>query len=418
MSEVSLIRTAGDRLPESDPGDLARGHQLAFRVTLSVLAWLRPIATAAARVYRRAGQERSKISDRSSQLDINAGTARPLLKVRGWLARLALSMRPRASTIESGRFVLRCSAAASLAYGLATLVGFQHPFWAPIEALVVSQEGIGDTLDSIYGRLVGTLIGVMVALLAGIFGRMSGLPLMLQIALSVTVCALATFGRPTIRVCLWTCPLILVTAPSPGTTELAGLIRVSQVLLGAMVGGIAHVLDQRAWNGWNSLSPVQPSCHPADKARVKLGFTPQEPARMNNISCRQTRAQLDAEMPLRRYFLFVGGALLALLFVASWLVPATNARTGSAVNFPPIRIHSDRKGPEAVVIDTSKSIHRPSTLGLACLYSARIRLRLNADQPRAYRAIRGVNRSCGSFHEDASRSGCAARRFSSGSSAA
>jgi hypothetical protein len=80
---------------------------------------------------------------------------------------------------------------------------------------------------------------------------------------------------------------------------------------------------------------------------------------MNNISSRLTRAQLDAEMPLRQYFLFVGGALLALLFVANWLVQASSERTVSAVNFPPIRIHSDRKGPEAVVIDTSKSMLAP-----------------------------------------------------------
>jgi hypothetical protein len=79
---------------------------------------------------------------------------------------------------------------------------------------------------------------------------------------------------------------------------------------------------------------------------------------MNNIS-RLTRAQLDAEMPLRQYFLFVGGAMLALLFVANWFVPASRERTDSAVNFPPIRIHSDRKGPEAVVIDTSKSMLAP-----------------------------------------------------------
>jgi hypothetical protein len=81
---------------------------------------------------------------------------------------------------------------------------------------------------------------------------------------------------------------------------------------------------------------------------------------MNNISSRRSRAQLDAEMPLRQYFLFVGGALLAVLFVANWLVPASRERADSAVNFPPIRIHSDRKGPEAVVIDTkNKSMLAP-----------------------------------------------------------
>jgi hypothetical protein len=273
MSTVSLARTLGDRLPEPNRGDRPRTHELAVRVTLPVLAWLRPIATAAGRACRLPRQARSKFFDRSSEPDINAGTAQPLLKVRGRLGRLALSMRPCASTMESGRFVLRCSAAASLAYGLAVLVGFQHPVWAPIEALVVSQESIGDTIDSIYGRLLGTLIGVVAALLAGIFGRMGGLPLMLQIALSVTVCAVATFGRPTIRVCLWTCPLILVTAPSLDTTELAGLIRVSQVLLGAMVGGIAHVLDQRAWHGWNILSSRSAKLAPSGQSASKVGIS-------------------------------------------------------------------------------------------------------------------------------------------------
>ena len=80
---------------------------------------------------------------------------------------------------------------------------------------------------------------------------------------------------------------------------------------------------------------------------------------MNNFSGRLTRAQLDAEMPLRQYFFFLGGALLALLFIANWLVPASSERTTSAVHLPLIRIHSDRKGPEAVVIDTTKSMLAP-----------------------------------------------------------
>jgi hypothetical protein len=67
--------------------------------------------------------------------------------------------------------------------------------------------------------------------------------------------------------------------------------------------------------------------------------------------------QLDSEMPLRRYFLLAGGALLTLLLAANWLlpVPASNELTNSHVNLPPIRIHSELKGPAAVVIDTGKS---------------------------------------------------------------
>jgi hypothetical protein len=62
-------------------------------------------------------------------------------------------------------------------------------------------------------------------------------------------------------------------------------------------------------------------------------------------------------MPLARYFLFVGGVLLALLFVvdaALPTLPVTDAnRTDTGVNKSIIRIHSDRKWPERVVFDTS-----------------------------------------------------------------
>jgi len=72
---------------------------------------------------------------------------------------------------------------------------------------------------------------------------------------------------------------------------------------------------------------------------------------------KRVHEQVDAEMPLRRYFLFVGGALLTLILAANWLLPApaSNQLTTSRVRLPPIRIHSALKGPDAVVIDTSKS---------------------------------------------------------------
>jgi hypothetical protein len=58
-------------------------------------------------------------------------------------------------------------------------------------------------------------------------------------------------------------------------------------------------------------------------------------------------------MPLARYFLFVGGALLALLFIADACMP--RVPVGDRANSIPvtIRIHSDLKWPERVVYDTS-----------------------------------------------------------------
>jgi hypothetical protein len=58
-------------------------------------------------------------------------------------------------------------------------------------------------------------------------------------------------------------------------------------------------------------------------------------------------------MPLARYFLYVGGALLALLFISDPYLPklpaADRAESRSAI----IHIHSDQKWPERIVYDTS-----------------------------------------------------------------
>jgi hypothetical protein len=67
-------------------------------------------------------------------------------------------------------------------------------------------------------------------------------------------------------------------------------------------------------------------------------------------------------MPLRRYFTFVGGALLALLLIANAFLPALPVAGGSqsTVDRSIIRIHSDTKWPERVVFDTSRPTITPS----------------------------------------------------------
>jgi hypothetical protein len=58
-------------------------------------------------------------------------------------------------------------------------------------------------------------------------------------------------------------------------------------------------------------------------------------------------------MPLARYFLFVGGVLLALLFISDAYLPQVPVAVSANADLPVIRIHSDRKWPERVVFDTS-----------------------------------------------------------------
>jgi hypothetical protein len=61
-------------------------------------------------------------------------------------------------------------------------------------------------------------------------------------------------------------------------------------------------------------------------------------------------------MPVARYFLFVGGVLLALLLAIDALVPQQPIMASQAapsVNKTVVRIRSDQKLPERVVYDTS-----------------------------------------------------------------
>jgi hypothetical protein len=62
-------------------------------------------------------------------------------------------------------------------------------------------------------------------------------------------------------------------------------------------------------------------------------------------------------MPIARYFIIVGSALAALLFIAEWCLPtppAMFADQSVAVDRAVIRIKSAHKWPEKIVLDTSQ----------------------------------------------------------------
>ena len=66
-------------------------------------------------------------------------------------------------------------------------------------------------------------------------------------------------------------------------------------------------------------------------------------------------------MPVMRYFLYVGGALIALLFaVAAILPPEAAVHSAPGVDRSTVRIHSDQKLPERVVYDTMLPAIAPS----------------------------------------------------------
>ena len=58
-------------------------------------------------------------------------------------------------------------------------------------------------------------------------------------------------------------------------------------------------------------------------------------------------------MPLARYFLYVGGVLLTLVFILDACLTELPVMESSHANSPVIRIHSERKWPERIVFDTT-----------------------------------------------------------------
>jgi septal ring-binding cell division protein DamX len=67
-------------------------------------------------------------------------------------------------------------------------------------------------------------------------------------------------------------------------------------------------------------------------------------------------------MLVLRYFMYVGGGLLALLLLCAAVLPkppAEDNTVASASDVPAIRIHSQQKWPERVVLDTNAQMPAP-----------------------------------------------------------
>jgi hypothetical protein len=70
-------------------------------------------------------------------------------------------------------------------------------------------------------------------------------------------------------------------------------------------------------------------------------------------------------MPLFRYFVFVGGTLLALLFISDAVLPGQSLpgyMNASSSELPAFRIRSDQKWPERIVFDTSVPSIKPAVV--------------------------------------------------------
>jgi len=137
-------------------------------------------------------------------------------------------------------FVARCSGAATCAYFVADRIGLPHPLWATISALMVPQEKLADTNNSLWGYILGTLVGIGGGGMASVAASLFAIDVAGQIALSVGLCTILARAWPSTRVCMWTGPIVLLTAEPALPVTHAALYRGSEALLSAFVGAALH----------------------------------------------------------------------------------------------------------------------------------------------------------------------------------
>lgn len=149
----------------------------------------------------------------------------------------------RVEAIRSIAFVARCTGAAVLSLVIANRIGLDHPVWASVSALVVSQDKLGDTHRSLTWRVVGTLVGLAVALLVAF--TMHGARQVMMLAMAVGITASIARLRTELRVSMWTSVIVLLTVPPGGSPLISALARAEEVLLGVAVGAVLHWTSER-----------------------------------------------------------------------------------------------------------------------------------------------------------------------------
>jgi uncharacterized membrane protein YccC len=143
-------------------------------------------------------------------------------------------------SIRAIAFILRCSGAATVGHELASSLGLHEALWAAMSAVIVSQEHLHETRSTLVGRIFGTLLGIGVTVGVSEAASRIAASTAVQMAVAVAICALIVREFPTLRVAMWTCPLILLTAQPSTPIVLVALRRGSEVSLGAIVGWIVH----------------------------------------------------------------------------------------------------------------------------------------------------------------------------------
>lgn len=145
-------------------------------------------------------------------------------------------------------FSVKCFVAAMLAYYIALRIGLSRPYWAVTTSYIVAQPFAGAVLSKALFRLIGTVVGAMVAVLLVPTFVNEPTVLIAALALWLSLCVyISLFDRtPRAYVFLlagYTASIIgIPSVEAPGAIFTTAILRVQEIVIGIVAASLIHGL--------------------------------------------------------------------------------------------------------------------------------------------------------------------------------
>jgi uncharacterized membrane protein YccC len=164
-------------------------------------------------------------------------------------------------------FAIRCFIVVWASYRLALAVGLPYPVWAPISAVIVSQEQMSETRTSLVRRIIGTILGACITVIINMIAEPMNIPVGIQAAISVAICGVLAYERPSFRTSMVTGPILLLTTPPNDPMVMVAIYRSTEVIIGGLVGAGVHLLAERLLHQLDitSRKPATPPVLPSEE---------------------------------------------------------------------------------------------------------------------------------------------------------
>jgi uncharacterized membrane protein YccC len=134
------------------------------------------------------------------------------------------------------RHAVRVSVAVGACFAVTALLHMPQGYWAVFTAVIVVQTSIGATLAASSDRLIGTIVGGLVGVIATYLKAKTLLEEGAVLCIAIAILAFAAAIKPNLRVAPITCAIVLIGQTKSMPPLEAAAWRVGEILLGSFIG--------------------------------------------------------------------------------------------------------------------------------------------------------------------------------------